>query len=197
MGRRPWWAGAHRLAGPPEGLNINNREIHMLGLTSLGVVHTAISLVAVATGLAALVAWREIPPRSRLGQVYVWTTALTCLTGFGIFQHGGFGAPHALGILTLLVLGLALLAGRTALFGRAARYVETLGMSTTFFFHMVPGFTETFTRLPAGAPLFTGPDDPGLQKVLAVCFVVYLVGVGLQVWRLRGQRPAGPTVRVA
>jgi hypothetical protein len=36
--------------------------------------------------------------------VYIWTTVLTCLTGFGIFQHGGFGKPHALGVITLLVL---------------------------------------------------------------------------------------------
>jgi len=86
----------------------------MFGLTSLGVVHTAISLVALAAGVLCFVRYKEIPAGSALGQTYIWTTVLTCLTGFGIFQHGGFGKPHALGVLTLVVLGLAALARGSA-----------------------------------------------------------------------------------
>ena len=166
----------------------------MFGLTTLGAVHTAISLVAVAAGLIAFIRFREIPPGHTLGKVYIWATVLTCLTGFGIFQHGGFGKPHVLGILTLVVLALAAIAGRTALLGRASKYVETVSYSLTFFFHMIPGVTETFTRLPAGAPLFAGPEDPALQKVVGVLFVVFLIGAALQVRRLRAGG-AGASVR--
>ena len=83
-----------------------------LGLTSLGLVHTAISLIAVFAGIVALLRYKEITLRTGWGQVFVWTTVLTCLTGFGIFQHGGFGKPHVLGIITLLVLGVAEFARR-------------------------------------------------------------------------------------
>ena len=155
------------------------------GLTTLGAVHTAISLVAVAAGLVAFIRFKEISPGHTLGKLYIWTTVLTCLTGFGIFQHGGFGKPHVLGIVTLAVLALAAVAGRTALLGRASKYVETVSYSLTFFFHMIPGATETFTRLPAGAPLFSSPEDPALQKVVGVLFVVFLIGATLQVRRLR------------
>ena len=157
----------------------------MSGLTTIGIVHTAISLVAVAAGLYAFFRDKEISPRHGVGRVYVWTTVFTCLTGFFIFQHGGFGKPHALGIITLLVLALAWAARSTRLFGRAGRYIETVSYSLTFFFHMIPGFTETFTRLPADAPVFTGPDDPTLQKVIGVVFLLFLAGAFLQVMRLR------------
>lgn len=160
----------------------------MFGLTTLGAIHTAISIVAVVAGVIALARDKTILPGTTVGQVYIWTTVLTCLTGFGIFQHGGFGKPHMLGILTLLVLALAAVAGRTRLFGRASKYVETIAYSTTFFFHMVPGFTESLTRLPAGAPVFSSPDDPGLQKVIGVVLVLFLIGVTLQVRRLRAAR---------
>ena len=40
----------------------------MLGLTNLGVVHTAISLVAVGAGVVALVRGKEISPRNGTGK---------------------------------------------------------------------------------------------------------------------------------
>ncbi|MDM0069603.1 hypothetical protein [Variovorax sp. J31P207] len=172
----------------------------MLGLTPLGTIHTAISLMALASGVLALVRHLEISPATGLGRVYVWSTVLTCLTGFGIFQHGGFGQPHALGVVTLFVLGLAGLATRRRVFGDASPYVATIGYSATLFFHMIPGLTETFTRLPLGAPLFSGPEDPALQKTVGICFVLFVAGAILQVRRLIGLRsqasmPAGQGAR--
>ena len=158
----------------------------MFGLTTLGAVHTAISLIALAAGIAAFVRHGAISLRSRAGQAYVVTTVLTCLTGFGIFQRGGFNEAHVLGIVTLVVLAVAAAAGRDQ-FGRFSRYIETVGYSATFFFHMIPAFTETGSRLPVGAPLVSGPDDPNLQAAVGVAFLVFLAGALVQVRRLRRQ----------
>lgn len=162
----------------------------MFGLTSLGIVHTAISLVAVSAGVMAFFRYKEILDRTTLGKVYVVTTILTCLTGFGIFQHGGFGKPHALGIVTLMVLLLAAVAGRTRLLVRASPYVETVSYSATFLFHMIPAMTETSTRLPLGAPLLANAEAPELKTATAVLFALFLVGAALQVRRLRAVQAA-------
>jgi hypothetical protein len=159
----------------------------MAGLTTLGMVHTAVSLIAMAAGLIALVRDKEISPRNRVGQVYVIMTVLTCLTGFGIFQHGGFGKPHVLGIVTLVVLAIAAVAGYSRLFGRASPYVETVSYSATFFFHWIPAIAETSTRLPLGAPLLSSPEAPELQAATAALFVVFLIGATLQVRQLRAR----------
>jgi uncharacterized membrane protein len=164
-------------------------ETIMLGLTSLGVVHTAFSLVAVAAGAIALIRDKAISPKNALGKTYVIMTVLTCLTGFGIFQHGGFGKPHVLGIVTLVVLGVAAVAGYSNVFGRASRYVETVSYSATFLFHMIPGITETSTRLPPGAPLVANAEAPALQMASGVLFVLFLIGAVLQVRRLRAVGP--------
>lgn len=170
----------------------------MFGLTPLGMFHTAISLVAVLTGLAALIRHREISPRSGLGRTYIATTVVTCVTAFGIFQHGGFGKAHVAAVLTLIVLGVATLAGRSTVFGRASRYVETIGYSFTFFIHLIPGVTETATRLPLGAPWADSPDAPALQTTIGVLFAVFLAGAVLQAMRLRGARgPARAASAVA
>jgi len=165
----------------------------MFGLTTLGTIHTAIGLVALIAGAWALLRDKAIGPGTSLGQVYIWTTVLTCLTGFFIFQRGGFGPPHMLGILTLLVLGVAAVARRW--FGGAGPYVETVAYSLSFFFHFIPGTTETFTRVPVGAPLFSGPEDPALAKTVGLLFLIFLVGAALQVRRLRAEGRG--TARVA
>jgi uncharacterized membrane protein len=162
----------------------------MLGLTPLGIIHTAISLIAVGAGAFALIRDKEIAPRNRPGKLYIWTTVLTCLTGFPIMQHGGFGKPHALGVITLLVLAVAASAGKGKLLGRASRYVETVSYSATFFFHIIPAFTETATRLPVGKPLASSPEAPGLQTAIGAAFVVFLIGATLQVLRLRARSRA-------
>ena len=162
----------------------------MSGLTSLGIIHTAISLIAVAAGVVALVRTGEISPETRSGRVYVITTVVTCITGFGIYQHGGFGKPHALGVLTLLVLAGVALAARTQLFGRVSPHVQTIGLSATFLFHMIWAITETSTRLPLGNPLLTSQDAPQLQAATGVLGLLFVAGAVLQARRLRAATSA-------
>jgi uncharacterized membrane protein len=160
----------------------------MLGITSFGMFHTVISLIAVIAGIIALVRDGRISPRNRVGQTYVIMTILTCITGFFIFHHGGFGKPHVLGIITLVAIAVALVAGYSNLYGKFSRYIETVAYSLTFFFHWIPAITETSTRLPAGAPLLSSPDAPQLQMATAGLFVLFLIGAIWQVLRLRANK---------
>jgi uncharacterized membrane protein len=157
----------------------------MLGLSALGLIHTAISLVALVCGFILLFRDKAISPRVRLGPTYLIATFLTAATGLGIFRHGGFGPPHVLAILTIIVLAVGATASYSGLFGRASRYVETACYSATFLFHLIPGFTETLTRLPAGAPVAASPEAPILQAINAALLALFLVGLGWQILRLR------------
>jgi len=163
--------------------------VNSLGLTTLGTGHTAFSLVAVAVGLYLLIRYKEISPRTLAGKVYIVTTLVTALSGFGIFQHGGFGKPHVLGVLTVLVIGVALAAGYTALFGKWSRYMETVSYSATFLFHLIPGVTETTTRLPAARPIFPNADVDELKAIAGGLFLLFLAGAALQVRALRKVSP--------
>lgn len=156
-------------------------------LSVLGIVHTAISIVAVVSGVVALVRDRAIRVDNKVGQTYLITTILTCVTGFFIFHHGGFGKPHQLGIITLVVLGIAYAGGRGKL-GRLSPYIETVGYSMSFFFHWIPAITETATRLPVDAPLASGPDDPHIQLAIGICFILFLIGAVLQVRAILSNR---------
>jgi uncharacterized membrane protein len=159
----------------------------MLGLTALGAFHTLVSLVAVPAGVVSLARYKRISPETLTGKVYIATTVVVCLTGFGIYQHGGFNQAHVLGIITLLTLGLAAASGKYRLFGGTSPYVELVGYSLTFFFHLIPAVSEPATRLPLGSPLVASLDAPVLKEIIGVLFVVWLVGVAAQVSWLRGR----------
>ena len=160
-------------------------------LTALGVFHTLLSLACVAAAFIALYRDRAISPSTGAGRFYLWTLVVTTVTGFPIFRTGKVGPPHILGVVILVVLAVAVLAGRTSIFGRAAAYVEALGYSFTVFLLMIPTFTETLTRVPPGAPWVAGgPEAPIFPPLYAALFVIFLAGAALQVRALRAARVA-------
>ena len=164
----------------------------MLGLSALGAVHTALALVAVACGVAMTVRFSRIGTDLALGRTYVVSTGLACLLALGIHAHGVFGPPHVLALITLVVLGMCQVAGAHRETSRRARLAEAIGYTATLLFHLIPAAIETMTRLPAGQPLFTGPDDPGLKPVLALLFLAFLLTAGFQFQHLRRAPVSAP-----
>jgi hypothetical protein len=162
----------------------------MFGLTDLGVVHTLISLVAVAAGIVSFVRYGSISLRTTTGGIYVAATVITCLTAFGLFRTGAFGPGHGIGVVTLVVLAFAVLVEKRALLlGSASRAVETVSYTTTFFLHWIPGINETTTRLPPSAPLATGQDDPLILTLVGTAFLLCIAGAVVQVIRLKAVVP--------
>ncbi|HSX61758.1 MAG TPA: hypothetical protein VLF18_16320 [Tahibacter sp.] len=156
----------------------------MLGITPFGMFHTLISLVSLSAGLYALLRRCELRADTTLGRVYVLFTIASCVTGFFIVRHGGFSQAHALGIVTLVVLLASWQIQRSAGANRLRRTLAALGFTTTVFFHFIPGFNETLTRVPAGNPLLTGPEDPKLFMLVGIAFAVFAVLGVFQVQRL-------------
>ncbi|HXD05040.1 MAG TPA: hypothetical protein VN680_03255 [Burkholderiaceae bacterium] len=154
-------------------------------LTPLGIFHTLVGLIALVTGLAALVRDKEILTTNGLGRTYLWTTLVTALTALGIFRHGSFGPPHMLALLTLAALFVGVIASTRNAFGRASHYVATLSFSATVLFHLIPGVVETFTRFPSGAPLFSSAEDPALKPVTLGLLLLYVALAVAQVLRIR------------
>ena len=151
-------------------------------------MHTAISLVAVAAGIVSLFRYRQITLQTKAGRLYVMMTVLSCLTGFSIYQHGGFGAPHVVGIVTLITLGIAARAGKFRSGLGIAREVEAVAYCATILFHMIPAVTETSTRFPLGNPLIKDRNGPELQAAGGVLLVLFLIGSFIQVRRLKRAR---------
>lgn len=163
----------------------------MFGITPFGWVHTLISIAGLVCGIAAVVADGRISRLSLRGRLFIWLTVGSCLTGLCIYRTGHFNEAHTLSILTLLTLAAAAWLERSAA-AAWMTYAYTALYSLALFFHFIPGFTETFTRVPDGAPLAKGPQDGLVVGAIGIAFVGYLVLVAFQFARLRSgyRKPA-------
>src|SRR5947199_9749851 len=83
----------------------------LLGMSTgaFTLLHVAISLIALASGVVVTIGlWRA---RRMPGwtAVFLVTTIATSVTGF-FFHSKSFGAPHVVGIISVVILALALVA---------------------------------------------------------------------------------------
>ncbi|TWI96774.1 hypothetical protein JN11_03886 [Mucilaginibacter frigoritolerans] len=157
-------------------------------LSILGIIHTAISILAIFSAFYALSLEGKINPADKLGKIYIILTIITCLTGLPIMKTGHPTAGHYLAILILVLLPIAMFIRSLRIFGKLANYVQVILMSATLFFSMIPAVVETLTRLPISAPLASGPDSPIVQKGLSCLVILFVVGVCYQLVKLRSER---------
>lgn len=149
----------------------------MMDLSPLGLFHTLISLVAISSGVIALVTEKHLLPTNRVGKVYVVSTLVTAITALGIARHGVIGPGHVLAGLTLMELGAAWLAMRGTWFGAWSPLVASSTLSATFLIHLLTGSSETLTRLPVSSPLLASADGLGLRLLHLALVAVYVVSV--------------------
>jgi hypothetical protein len=157
-------------------------------LSPLGIFHTSISILAVLAALFALIRFGKIDPKTGVGKIYIALTIVSCFTAFPIMKTGHFSAGHGLAVIVLLLLPIGIFAKSIGFFGRKAEYVQTIVMSATLFFSMIPATIETLTRLPISHPLATSPNDPIAKTGLMILVLLFVVGVLYQLIKLKSRK---------
>jgi len=149
-------------------------------ISLLGWFHTGIAVIALITGFYSLARFKFILLEHKVGKVYLLCTLAAATTALAIFRHGGFGAGHALAVLTILALIVGTIAATTNLFLSLSAYIQATSYSATLLFHMIPAITDGLMRLPADAPIVTNIEDPLLKGFYMAFLIIYLIGVTKQ-----------------
>ncbi len=103
-----------------------------MGLSTLGIFHTIIGVIAIGAALTSFVKFGKINLAGLSGKIYFYGTLITSLTALGLSRHGGFNPGHVFSLfIVVLVLIAAYLfykrAGNTR-----ARYFENFLLSFQF-----------------------------------------------------------------
>ena len=157
-------------------------------LSILGIIHTAISVLALLVAFYALIRNGKIDPANSTGKLYVLLTAITCLTSLPIMKLGHPTAGHFVAIIVLILLPIGYYARSIRFLGKTAEYVQTIIMSTTLFFSMIPAIVETLTRLPISHPIADDPGSPIIKMCMLCLVTLYMGGVIYQLVVLRKRK---------
>lgn len=156
----------------------------MFGISALGWLHTLGSLPAIPLAAYMFVRHGRIVPRSRPGVAYL----VFMLLGAGsVFLIARQPVSNAIALLTLALLLAGYGVGRVRALGRAGVYLETILLSVTAFFLMLPTVSEVLRRVPDGHPIVTDLHAPLLIGAQVGLLVALVMGVTAQVLYLRRQ----------
>jgi hypothetical protein len=157
----------------------------MFGISPIGWLHTLGSLPAIPLAAYMFARHGRIVPRSTPGVLYLIFMLIGALTVFLVAKQP---VSNFIGVITLALLlggyGMGLLGWK----GRAVAYIETILLSLTAFFLMIPTVSETLRRVPDGHPFVTDLKSPLLIGAQGLIFLVLVLGVATQVYFLRKGR---------
>ncbi len=152
-------------------------------MTTLGIVHTVISVAAIAVAAVSLLKDKFILPQSSLGKTYSILNALACISSFWLSKAGGFNPGHAIGILILVLIAVAYLLNSKTF--SQAKFIVVFCMSFSLFLSFVPAVNETLTRIPIGHPLAANADAAIIKQTVLLLFVMFVGGFIFQFRKLR------------
>lgn len=156
-----------------------------MGLSGLGIFHTAVGIAAIIAALIAFVRYGKIDLDQLTGKVYFYGTLITSLTALGISKHGGFNAGHVFSLIIVVMILVAYFLHSRKKGNGKARYFENFLLSFSFFLSMLPTVNETFTRVPVGHPLAKDINDPVIGRTLFILLVLFVAGSVYQFLRQR------------
>src|SRR6476646_2616531 len=118
-----------------------------LGLAIFTLVHVAISLAAIVAGFVVaygLLAGKRLDGWSAF---FLVTTVLTSVTGF-FFPVDHFMPSHAVGIVSLLLLGVAVYARYPRHLAGSWRTAYVVGAVAALYLNVFVGVVQTFQKVP-------------------------------------------------
>ena len=163
-------------------------------LTVLTLTHVAISLVGIFSGvvvLSGLLADKRLDGWTAL---FLVTTVLTSVTGF-FFPVHHFMPSHAVGIISLLVLALAIYARYKRGLTGAWRKTYVAAAVAALYFNVFVAVVQSFLKIPALKELApTQTETPFKLTQLVVLLLFVLLGILAALLFRSGQGSSTPTV---
>jgi hypothetical protein len=145
-----------------------------VSLSTYTVIHTILSLIGIAAGIVAL--FQMIGGRLSKGWtwLFLFTTILTSVTGFG-FPVTGLMPSHIFGVISLVVLAIALYALYSKHLAGAWRWIYVVTAAIALYLNCFVGVVQAFQKLPPLQPLAPTQSEPPFQIAQLVLLLVFII----------------------
>jgi hypothetical protein len=151
-----------------------------LSLSTFTMLHVIISLVGIVSGFLVLFGLLGSNRMPGLTALFLLTTILTSLTGFG-FPFTALLPSHIIGILSLVLLAIACLALYGMKLSGAWRWIYAVTAMIALYFNIFVLIIQGFLKIPALTALAPGnpPSGPAfavVQGLVLLFFVLVIIG---------------------
>ena len=159
----------------------------ILGLQPFTFAHVLISLVAIATGFVVLFGMLNAKRLEGWTSIFLVTTVATSLTGFG-FPIDIILPSHIVGIISLVVLAVAIIARYAFRLAGPWRVVYVLGAGIALYVNVFVLVVQLFRKVPALNALAPTQSEPPFALTQGAVLVVFVVLVAAAAMRFRSTR---------
>jgi hypothetical protein len=150
----------------------------ILGMTTAVFIHVVLSLIGLVSGFVAVFGLLSSKRLDGWTALFLATTVLTSVTGF-FLPAEKLLPSHIVGIISLVVLAVAILARYAYHLAGAWRWIYVIGAVIGLYLNFFVFIVQSFLKVPALKALApTGSEPPFLvaQVIALVLFVVLGIG---------------------
>jgi|SRR5947207_5289282 len=146
----------------------------MFTLATYTAVHVIISVIGIASGLVVAVGYLSGKRFEQATRVFLSATALTSLTGFGFpFTH--LLPSHIVGVLSLVVLAVAIFARYGKRLAGAWRWGYVVAATLALYFNVFVLIVQSFLKVPALKTLAPTQTEPPFAIAQLVALAIFAV----------------------
>lgn len=158
----------------------------ILGMTAstFTLLHVLISLVAIGSGLVVMYGLVTARRLDRWTMLFVVSTAATSLTGFA-FPNAHVTPGVVIGILSLVVLAIAMVARYTLRMRGPWRSIYVLSAAIALYFNVFVLVVQSFEKVPALRALAPTQKEPPFAIVQLLVLALFVAGTVFAVKRFR------------
>jgi hypothetical protein len=155
-----------------------------MSLAAFTLFHVILSLIGIVAGLIVMFGLWASKRMPAMTAVFLATTILTSVTGF-LFPFKAFGPPHAVGVISLIVLVFTVLGLYVyRLAGRwRAIYVSTAVLA--LYLNSFVGVVQAFQKIPFLNRFAPQGNEPPIAVAQALVLVLFVLAGWLAVKRFR------------
>src|SRR3954453_10710284 len=161
--------------------------VMILGLDGYTLFHVAISLVGIAVGFVVLGGFLANAQLGGAIHTFLATTVATDVTGF-LFPFNGFLPSYAVGIISLIILAVAIYAYYAARLAGPWRPTFIVSVIATLYLNVFVLTAQTFQKNPALLALAPTQSELPFVVVQAVALATFVVLGALSLSRFRDMR---------
>jgi hypothetical protein len=166
-----------RELGRPQVSLEGNFMIFGMSFATYTILHVIISLIGIASGFVVMVGMLRSQRLAGWTALFLVTTVLTSVTGFG-FPFDQMLPSHIVGVISLVVLGIAVAALYLFRLAGAWRWIYAVTALAALYLNTFVGVVQAFGKisvLNALAPTQSEPPFAIVQGLVLLAFIVITV----------------------